>query len=440
MPEETNPEENVFNQTEFNTFVTTALEQIKKINIAHKELFEGDSEKEAVIAEIESVLAKLIAGYTDLFVEGATGISKIGELNLKRDEIIALHKEMLLGDGVTKSIKADVEESQEKITEFYIYLFGSSDGTAGKEKAVREAIDKVIKFHTELVSEEGYEKVVKNAHTQITKTHSDLYKLDATTGDSKISKLTKDIANITAFNEDLNKKILPFIDTTKADIERNMKDVGSLLASAVGGGLIQGFLESKNEYNQKPVYKKIEGSFKNRVVPFLHNILMLGINIFTIIMDYVFFILPLTISVLIFVQPDNIPDLLGIDHNSAFLSSLNFTGRLLVSLPLWWISLFGYKNIRHKKRLAEEYNHKAQVTRMYLNFSSRETAEQYPISVKARAKLDYELISVISRHPGQIYGKDETIFDKLIELAGAMRGSKPAEIAEEVLNGTLDAK
>ncbi len=168
MENETQNPESTFSKAEFNSYVKTALEQIKKINEAHKELLEGTPEKDAVVDEINAVLEKLSAGYTDLFVEGATGISKIGELNTKRDEIIAFHKEMLLGDGTTKSIKADVEESQEKITEFYVYLFGGST-TPGVEKSVREAIDKIVKFHDELVSEEGYEADVINAHAVITK-------------------------------------------------------------------------------------------------------------------------------------------------------------------------------------------------------------------------------------------------------------------------------
>jgi hypothetical protein len=91
-------------------------------------------------------------------------------------------------------------------------------------------------------------------------------------------------------------------------------------------------------------------------------------------------------------------------------------------LPLWWISWFGQRIILHKRRLADEYNHQAQVSAMYLNFTSKETANSYPLLPDAKKNLNNALIDVIRRHPGKIYGRDETILDKVIQAIRAFKG------------------
>jgi hypothetical protein len=69
---------------------------------------------------------------------------------------------------------------------------------------------------------------------------------------------------------------------------------------------------------------------------------------------------------------------------------------------------------------------------MYLNFSARKTHEAYPISKEAKNKLDDELIEAIKRHPGEVYGKDETMMDKVVQSLKAFRGTK--DIDEEQNN------
>lgn len=415
---------NSFDKEELNSFIKKALSQIEKINEAYKKLFEGAEGKESMVSEIERHLTDIKQRYEDLFSSNESGVSKSSELNTKIEEIRGYHKKLMDGD---ESIKSDISKSQDKITDFYVYLFGRSDETEGEEKKIKTAIEGIVKFHLDLTKDDGYAKAIENAHTEVIKSYEDLYSKDEQ-GDSKILKLNKDIDHIKTFRNSVDSDISPFLKETQDEITNKRKDINALLVGASGGSLVEGFLKSKKEYKQEPEYKKIDGTFSNKLgATFLNTVAFIR-SLFLILPDYVFFISPLLISVAIFIQPDLVARVIG--HKEAggiianHLSGLNFYGRLIISLPLWWISWFGQRSISHKRRLAEEYNHKAQVTKMYLNFSSRETEGSYPISGDARKELDIGLIEVITRNPGQVYKEEETMLDKIIRIVGAARGIK----------------
>ncbi|MBI2635659.1 MAG: hypothetical protein HYW79_03945 [Parcubacteria group bacterium] len=421
--------EDSFSKKEFDNFVKDALSQIKKINEAYKKLFESEDGKKSLIVEVETHLEDIIKLYSDLFVSNESGVSKISELNTKLDDIRKYHKDLLEGD---ESIKSDIRESQDNITDFYVYLFGGTEGE-GEEKKIKTVIEDITKFHSDLTKDGGYAKAIESAHAEVIKSHEDLYAKDEQ-GDNKVSKLNKDIERIRTFRANVDNDISPFLKETKDDIVNKAKDVKALLVGASGGSLVEGFLKSKKEYKQEPEYKKLDGTLGQNVGSIFSNILMFVISIIMVLLDYVFFVLPLLISVSIFIQPEWFARAVGSQDPSSIiashLSGLNFYGRLIISLPLWWISWFGQRSISHKRRLAEEYNHKAQVTKMYLNFSSRETQGSYPISPGARKELDVQLIKVIARHPGQVYGKDETMLDKIIQSVKAARGIKEGAIED----------
>ncbi len=423
----TEPNENTFNKEEFDSFVKDALDKIKKINSQYQKLFDATEGQQSIVVQIESYIESLKQEYQKIFGAGPSGESKSAELEKKIATILAFHKELLEGDEATKSIKADVEWSQDKITDFYVYLFGGSDGTTGVDVKVKEAVTAITKFHDELVEADGYQEAIEKAHTEIIASYEDLYKNDAQ-GNSKIKQLNTDIARIQTFKTSVDDEIAPFLKDTKDDITNKRNEVKALLAGASGGSLVEGFLNSKQEYQQASGYKKLGDDYVKNIYYVLHNMVMFIVNKLPVVFDYTLFIFPLLISVSIFIQPEWFIKAFGLNNGGSVvaehLNSLDFYGRLIISLPLWWISWFGQRSITHKRRLAEEYNHKAQVTKMYLNFSSRETQGSYPLSSDAKEKLDVALIDVIERHPGQVYGKDETILDKLIQLVSAGRGGK----------------
>lgn len=429
--EETNNNSENFNKEEFNSFVKEALAQIKKINESYKKFFEAPEGQQSIITEIETRLEDTKQKYDHLFLTNEAGLSRVAELNAQIEEIKKYHQDLISGDA---SIQADIKESQDKITDFYVYLFGGTDGVEAQEQKVKTAIESILSFHTDLTKEEGYKKAVEDAHREIVEAYDDLFSEDED-GNSKISLLSKDIEEIKTFKGTLEKDIEPFIKETKDDIDAKRRDVAALLDGATGGSLVEGFLKSKKEYKQEPDYKKLNGSLAENISAIFSNITAFIFSILLILIDYVLFIFPLLLSVFIFIQPDLVASIVGIKAQEAtvsdFLGSLNFYGRLIISLPLWWISWFGQRSISHKRRLAEEYNHKAQVTKMYLNFVSKETENSYPLETDAKNNLHDELIKVIARHPGQVYGKDETMLDKIIQLVSAAHGGKMKSSEDE---------
>lgn len=422
--------EDTFNKEEFNSFVKEALNQIKKIGEAYKKLFDAPDGQQSVVAEIETRLEDTKKKYEYLFSTNEAGLSRVAELNTQIEVIKKYHQELIGGDT---SIQGVIKESQDKITDFYVYLFGGTDGVEGQEQKVKTAIESILNFHTELTKDDGYKKAIEEAHKEIIEAHDDLFSEDEE-GNSRISSLNKDIEQIKTFKGILEKDIEPFIKDTKDDIDAKRRDVAALLDGATGGSLVEGFLKSKKEYKQEPDYKKLNGTAWENIRSVFSNIAAFVFSILLILIDYTLFIFPLLLSVFIFIQPDLVASIVGIKAQEAsvsnFLGSLNFYGRLIISLPLWWISWFGQRSISHKRRLAEEYNHKAQVTKMYLNFVSKETENSYPLEVDAKNALHDELIKVIARHPGQVYGKDETMIDKIIQLVYAGRGGK-MEISDD---------
>lgn len=417
--------ENTITKKEFNSFVKEAISQIRKIGEAYKKFFNAQEGQQSVVAEIETRLEDIKQKYEHLFSTNETGLSRVAELNAQIEEIKKYHQELIRGDS---SIQSDIKESQDKITDFYIYLFGGNDGIEGQEQKVKNAIDRILNFHTDLAKEDGYKKTIEDAHKEIIEIHDDLF-LEDEEGNSKISSLNKDIEQIKTFRGALDNDIEPFINETKDDIEAKRRDVAALLDGATGGSLVEGFLKSKKEYKQEPDYKKINGSVWEKISAVFSNIAAFLFSVLLILIDYTLFIFPLLFSVFIFIHPDLVAKIIGNPSQEAkvsdFLGSLNFYGRLIISLPLWWISWFGQRSISHKRRLAEEYNHKAQVTKMYLNFVSKETENSYPLEADAKNTLHDELIKVIARHPGHVYGKDETMLDKIIQLVHAGRGGIP---------------
>lgn len=443
MTDVTVPGENTdgtYSRREVNSFIKHALEKAGEINTHYTQLFEGTAEKAAVLPIIEKKAQEILAEYEKAQTLNSENSAKLTELHTKLDEVRNYHKELLDGDD---SIKADIAESQEKITEFYIYLFGGTE-TGGQDSKVKAAIESILKFQDDLNKEGGLVKTIEAATATIMKTYTDLYDLDEK-GESKINKLNADIENITKFRSRVDKELVPFLEETRKDIIAKRKDVTALLLDTTGGSLIKGFLKSKKEYQQEPEYLIVED---NSVLIMLG---VLGINIFRyisiklgVLLNYILFILPLLLSVGILMRPELISLLFGTSSSefsvSKLLAELNFFGRTTLSLPLWWISWFGQRSIFQNRRLAEEYNHKAQVATMYLNFSSRDTKGMYPISDKARELLDEKLIEVITRHPGKVYGKDATILDKLVRIFEVKTGLQNSLINSATKAITNEAK
>lgn len=400
--------ESSFNKEEFNFFVKEALSQIKKIAEAYKKFFEAPESQQPVVAEIETRLDDIKQKYEHLFSTNESGLSRVAELNTKMEEIKKYHQELINGDT---SIQADIKESQDRITDFYVYLFGGTDGLEGQEQKIRTAVENILKFHEDITKESGYQKTVEDSHKKIVDLYNDLFSTSDLEKESKSDKLKKEIENISEFNTKVEKEIRGFISDIETDIKTKADEINSLLSNATAKTLGQGYLESME--NHGFIGLKNNKLSKEVVFKWLYN----G---FVNLLNYCLFIIPLVLIGFVFIEPEFVKKFLSVNDlgGSSLEGAQYILYKISVSLPLFWISWYGQRNIAHRKHLFEEYNHKLRVVQMYLLFISKENS--YPIT--EMTKLEKILLEVIGRNPAEVYGKDDTVVDKIIELIKANKG------------------
>ncbi len=419
-------------------FVKGSLEQIKEINVFYQELNQGVGGEQAIVQAIEEKFMKIKEAYSGLFDANEQGVNKIQELTQKIELIKQYHAQLLEGEN---SIKLDIEESQKHITDFYNFLFGDEDGQ-GSEQKTKEAIERITKFNNRLTSQEnGIEVEIEKAYQNILQKHKGLF--EAEEGESsRIEELEQSMEKIKKFDESLEKEIKPnieekqkYLDELKTDIDKKREDVNSLLESSTGGALVQGYRESMEEYSKRGSldYKKAFGEKKwlpkiyKCLSTFIHNNFTRHVGV---IVNHITFFLPLIVICLIFIEPAFIKELLN--HGN---SQVSFTGtefilfKISVSLPLLWIAWFGQKNISHRKRLFEEYNHKLRVVQMYIMF----TANGNTYNLAQKKELEGTLLAAINSNPAEHLGKGETMIDSILEkfyIAGFYKKLKKEILSE----------
>lgn len=388
-----NPNKKTISRTELIEFVREAMSQIGEINEAYKKYFEvaGSDESPAIFDEIEAKVKKIATAYGDLYAKDPlTAKSKISELTEQIEKIEEYHSLLLEGDD---SIQSDIESAQEKITEFYTYLFGDDEDKEGVETEVRQAIADILKSKKD----------------------------------------------ITAFEDHVKNELKPFLSETKDDIETKRKEVDALLSDATVGTLAEGYAESKSEYSfpkALPI-KPWKGNFIWNICALLYNTVGRKINF---IISYLFFVLPLSGVVWIFANETTAQMVLkslsgeGVRPTATELIYV----KTIISIPLVWIAWYAQRNISQRKRLFEEYNHKLRVVQMYIMFATKK--DSYPLT--ALSALELELIEVIKRNPSEVFGRDETPLDKFAGLfhKGADTAADVSEKAAEVVKKAVSIK
>lgn len=419
-----------FNNAELKTFIEDSLSEIEKINNSYIKFFENPNEQGVLlISEIETKIEEIKSKYIDLFggVEGVS--SKIAELDKNIIAIKNYHKELL--DG-SESIKADIEDSQGKITDFYTLLFGDDGNNKGQEEIVKSAITLITNFNSELNKDGGIKVVVENARDAIIKAHTELFSVDDT-NPGKYPALTKVIDDIETFKKQIEEKISPYITEKQEEITKIEKDIktkgneiDSLLSKATARTLAEGYLESMGIYGYIRYKNTNKDSNKlEKVICFLNNTFSLIKNFLVNLLNYILFISPLIIIGLVFAKPDLINEIFKIKNiNDVGSMSSQYWYKISISTPLLWISWFGQKNISQRKRLFEEYNHKLRVVQMYLLFISNNNS--YALEKEKMGKLETILLGVIERNPCKFLGKDiELTKDNfVVEIINAFKGNK----------------
>lgn len=420
------------NRDELNEFVKESLLLISQVNELYKKFFVQKTNPDWTVANsllvtIENRVNKLWELYKQYFVntQEETGNTIVTDIENFTKKIKDYHTELL---EWTTSIKADIEQSQTEINEFYYYLFDKIVLWEWEEKTEDGFViwdirsEKLKQYIVDI--KEFYDKLEWDSEQQwyqaaIESFHNYLYQKQEGKTESTADKVKKDIETIQIFRDTK-------YDTIIWEIEQAKKDANSLLNAATGGSLVEWYEQSKNEYKltgKTLEWIKKDGENDNIIWIIWRNIIKVTIYYFGQLFDYLLFILPLAWSVVIFVNPELLKHI-GIEN--ADTSKISFLSRFLISIPLWWISLFGQRSLSQRKRIAEEYNHKVQVLKTYLNFTTNQS--EYPIDKVTKQALDKEVLEVIKRRPWDIYGKDESMFDKIIELIRSINWSKVEEL------------
>ncbi|KKP83282.1 MAG: hypothetical protein UR82_C0023G0011 [Candidatus Moranbacteria bacterium GW2011_GWF1_35_5] len=383
-------ENELLNKEEIETFAKNALPSIKAISEWYGNFFSSVNGDPAIITEIEQKIGSIKSEYENLFVT-------VGE-------------------------SGAVKEVQSKINDFFQYLFGNGD-TGGEEKKIKKIIEEITNFHIELTKDDGIQKKVADAHRDIAEKHSELFD-GAEEKKSKVQEFSDNIESIEKFNKKIEEEITPYIKTNqeeikkiKIDYETKTKDVGSLLSAATIGALAQGYQESKMEYSgdgSMITASEIKSDFLKFLVV-SRNLLFKKLPIF---LDYIIFVAPLVIILVVFLEPKIFSNTFDFDalYNNGGEKLKGWEFLLLkisVSLPMLWIAWFGQKNISQKKRLAEEYNHKLRVVQIYRMFTDNNNS--YTLSENKKVDLENALLEVIKNNPAEILGNGETMIDQIIE-------------------------
>ncbi|MFW5703764.1 MAG: coiled-coil domain-containing protein [Patescibacteria group bacterium] len=409
-------------KAELQEFVQLMYKNGLEIEKLHKELIQGDGDNKSVLEEIKSKLEETNNLYNNLFAEDEGKKSKLSALNTEIKNIKDYHRKLIEGDD---SIKAVIEESQKKITDFYSYLFDAEENNGeSRDSKTIASIKKVNEFFSELTNpDDGIEAQITSAKKRIQDKVDELFTNPSEGQKSKIALLEERINEIDAYDEKIKSQITPqiqekqqYLDDLKNDIDGKRKSINQLLQNVTGGALAEGYLQSMGIYSTENPRDYFKGSgIREKIWYFLPNCFILFHNIFLRqikeVLRYLIFIVPLVLATFIIIAPEVIIQLLGIQNIPTKLTSSDFIlYRFMVSFPLAWIGWFGQRNISMHKRLFEEYNHKLRVTQMFLLFSTEHKALS---NNKISLELENALIDAIKSNPAEHMGKSITLIDSI---------------------------
>ena len=421
---------------ELNLFVKESLVLINEINNFYKKYFEERTFNDgtlgkSILSEVEDRINKISNLYQKYFIDedDNTWNSMVSDVQDFIGNIKKYHEELL---EWTDSIQNSIKCSYNKIEELYAYLFSKVileededythdwfvEGDIRSEKLKKYIADLKSSYEKIEWSENGYRQAIESFYDYLYKKGSNWI--------SNAEKTKTDIATIQNFRDKDYDRIV-------WEIEQAKRDVNSLVNAATAGSLVEWYEKSKSEYKLTDwSFERIHVSSESwELTPLWEFLIILGkvsrnferifLYYWAQLLNYALFILPLLSSVIVFIQPE-LFSRLGIDIKSTSdWNELSFLNRLIISIPLRWISLFWQRNISQRKRIAEEYNHKIQVLKMYLNFTTNDS--QYLLDETIKQELQKEVLEVIKRRPGDIYWKDESMFDKVISFFKILRNT-----------------
>lgn len=408
--------------------INSAVDEINQIHTLYDQYFTSVEGRPAISKRIEDKLEAIKNTYADLFDAPEGSLSKTKDLDRQIEAIRKFHIELTEGDA---AIDLAIKNAQTKITSFYSTLFETyeevSDG--GQKAKLDAAFSTIIDFESTLNKEsEGYKAKIEKAKTEILTAYAELFDKDTETQTSRIDQLKTQIEEVGAFHGRVEKEFTPFIegkqkniDKISADIAIKQNEIDNLLSVSTVRTLLQGYSDAMQIYGS-PVYDKAPKGSWEKCWHGTKCLFKAASQLTKFLGSYLLFVGPLVVIGWLFVTDGD--SLLNItqDGNVTFSGTEYIAYKLTIALPLLWVSWYGQKSIAHRKRLFEEYNHKLRVMQMYLQFITNTDA--YTLNKESRTTLEKTVLDTISKNPSEVYGKDETLLDKLIGLIKFSKSSK----------------
>lgn len=303
-------------------------------------------------------------------------------------------------------------------------------GDGGQEAKLKAAFQSIISFDEDLnKADVGYRIKIESAKSEILSAYEEIFAKDKKSNISKIDIFNQHITQANEFHEKVQNEVSPFLEEKQKyikeitdDIQVKRGEIDSLLSETTVKALNQGYREAMQIYGD-PVYGRSQAGWWNGAKHGLKNAARSIKHFIKFLGSYVLFIGPLLVIGWLFVSNgwQNILDVAK-DGTVKFSGTEYIFYKLTIALPLLWVSWYGQKNIAHRKRLFEEYNHKLRVVQMYMLFITQDNT--YTLSTESRAKLEDTLLATIERNPSEVYGKDDTLLDKLIDFFRSKQAAK----------------
>lgn len=385
------------------------LERIKEINNYYKKLFEWDEDKRAIVEAIEEEHNSIQDFYKKLFEEYNDWTYLVNKLDNQIKEIQDYHRELFEWEN---SIKSDIDDSHENITDFYNYLFWEN----GKEWEIKNIIENIEKNYAILFEwDDSKKSEIDKMYSEVLEKYKYLFETGDKNGNTKIDKLESQIKDIENFHKKVNNEInldikskQDYLKEIEKDINIKRGEINTLLSDATAKSLADWYRESMLEYSVKK--KLIINDWENKIGIFFYNYVWRFLSIF---FSYAIFFLPLIFIVILFFKTTLLKNFIDTFSNSWFKLSIFeiFIFKWVISLPLLWISWFWQKTISQRRRLFEEYNHKYRVVQMYLLFVTNENT--YKLTNKEH--LEKILMETILHNPWIYLWKWDTMLDKIFE-------------------------
>jgi hypothetical protein len=270
--------------------------------------------------------------------------------------------------------KSDFDDLAGKAQQSHTSLMAQQGGATQSAEQVNKLLEQTKQQYDILFSDESDANgtiTKKSVNTKITELYAAATKkLDATQinlkeiNDKLATLESSSVEEIKQIKDEANQALKAQLETNDTEIKNQLRTlrekIESLLPGAGAAGLASTYFDAKARYGFTPL--RITPDMKypkwDRAV---HYFKMLAVNL----SYYALFLAPLIVIAVMFSHIIN-----GIIKGGSDVSSGTtvLALRFLITIPLGFISAFGFASIRLNRQMYEEYNQKQRVIELYYSF------------------------------------------------------------------------